>query len=58
MSLVCVYTQRDEVETINYLSTNSDNVPMECTNTEVGSSDKVMERKNEEEGDLIERQCQ
>lgn len=53
-----MYTQRDEVETINYLSTNSDNVPMECTNTEVGSSDKVMERKNEEEGDLIERQCQ
>jgi len=26
---------------------------MECTNTEVGSSDKVMERKNTVEGDLI-----
>jgi len=57
MSLVCLYTQRDEVETINYVSTNSDNIPMEWTNTEDGSSDKVVERKNTEEGDLIERQC-
>jgi len=31
---------------------------MECTNTEAGSSDKVMERKNMEEGDLIKRRCQ
>lgn len=57
MGLVCLYTQRDEAETISYVSTSSDNIPMECTNTEVGSSDKVMERKNTEEGNLIERQC-
>jgi hypothetical protein len=31
---------------------------MECTNTNVGSTDKVMERKNTEEGDLIKRRCQ
>jgi len=57
MSLVFLYTQRDVVETINYVSTNSDNIPMQCTNTEVGSSDNVVERKNTKEGDLIERQC-
>jgi len=53
MSLVWLYTQRDEVETIKYMSTNSVNIPMECTNTEAGSSDKEMERKNTVEGDLI-----
>jgi hypothetical protein len=56
MSLVFLYTQRDEVETVNYVSTNSDNIPTECTNTVVGSSGKVVERNNTEEGDLIERQ--
>jgi hypothetical protein len=39
------------VETINYVDTNLDNIPMECRNTEVEKSDKVMERKNMEGGD-------
>jgi hypothetical protein len=50
MTVVYIYREiklkNMAVEIFNYVDTNLDNIPMECRNTEIERSDKVMERKS------------